>query len=248
MSTPFALQFDLSSFEANSRQELLDLAKSAEAADRFEDMCACMRALVSSVASGEQLSEEERNLLSVAYKNVIGSRRAAWRTISALPESKNQNAYRATLVREVEAVAKDLLSLIADKGFASNGTRENQIFFVKLVADYYRYLAEVNKTQEYIDNASANYKTAHELSALELTAANPIRLGVSLNYSVCVYELLGDDKTACTIAKDAFDKAIAEIDQLSEDVYKDSTLILQLLRDNLTLWTGGKEEDAGDDA
>lgn len=79
------------------------------------------------------------------------------------------------------------------------------------VADYYRYLAEVNKTQEYIDNASANYKTAHELSALELTAANPIRLGVSLNYSVCVYELLGDDKTACTIAKDAFDKAIAEI-------------------------------------
>ena len=35
----------------------------------------------------------------------------------------------------------------------------------------------------------------------------------------------------------AFDDAIAELDQLKDDTYKDSTLIMQLLRDNLTVST-----------
>ena len=42
---------------------------------------------------------------------------------------------------------------------------------------------------------------------------------------------------ACHLAKQAFDDAIAELDTPSEESYKDSTLIMQLLRDNLTLWT-----------
>jgi hypothetical protein len=50
---------------------------------------------------------------------------------------------------------------------------------------------------------------------------------------------------ACQLAKQAFDEAIAELDTLSEDSYKDSTLIMQLLRDNLTLWTSDLQEDGG---
>ena len=51
----------------------------------------------------------------------------------------------------------------------------------------------------------------------------------------------------------AFDDAIAELDTLNEDSYKDSTLIMQLLRDNLTLWTSdtageGEEVEAGGDS
>ncbi len=48
------------------------------------------------------------------------------------------------------------------------------------------------------------------------------------------------------MAKQAFDEAIAELDTLSEESYKDSTLIMQLLRDNLTLWTSDLQEDAGE--
>ena len=50
---------------------------------------------------------------------------------------------------------------------------------------------------------------------------------------------------ACQLAKQAFDEAIAELDSLSEESYKDSTLIMQLLRDNLTLWTSDLQDDGG---
>lgn len=108
--------------------------------------------------------------------------------------------------------------------------------------DYYRYLAELEKKPKGTE-ACQDAKEAYELATTEakvLPQVNPIRLGLSLNKSVFYYELMGDSKEACEIAKTAFDDAIAELDALKEDSYKDSTLIMQLLRDNLTLWTSGE--------
>ena len=62
------------------------------------------------------------------------------------------------------------------------------------------------------------------------------------------FEIQNKPQEACALAKQAFDDAIAELDTLSEESYKDSTLIMQLLRDNLTLWTSDitDAEDGGD--
>ena len=105
--------------------------------------------------------------------------------------------------------------------------------------DYFRYLAEFatgNDRKDAAENSLVAYKAASEIATTELPPTHPIRLGLALNFSVFYYEILNSPERACRLAKTAFDDAIAELDTLSEDSYKDSTLIMQLLRDNLTLW------------
>ena len=116
--------------------------------------------------------------------------------------------------------------------------------FARLQADYYRYLAEFAKNDVkmgHAGNAEESYKAATE-KAGELAPTHPIRLGLALNYSVFLYEVQQKNNEACELAKKAFDDAIAELDTLDEESYKDSTLIMQLLRDNLTLWTSDDGE------
>ena len=78
--------------------------------------------------------------------------------------------------------------------------------------------------------------------AENLKSTHPIRLGLALNYSVFYYEILNSSDIACKFAKQAFDNAIADLDGLEEDEYRDSATIMQLLRDNLTLWTSDLNE------
>ncbi|KAJ1886739.1 14-3-3 protein [Coemansia sp. IMI 209127] len=206
---------------------------------------------------GADLSVEERNLLSVAYKNVIGSRRASWRIVSSIENkelSRGNNTqverikgYRAVIESELHEVCEDILSVLKDNLLKSAEEPESKIFYYKMEGDYYRYLAEFLQTDER-DGASKSaekaYNEASEVANKELPSTHPIRLGLALNFSVFYYEIANSPEKACKLAKDAFDDAISELDNLSEESYKDSTLIMQLLRDNLTLWTSDLNEEA----
>jgi 14-3-3 protein beta/theta/zeta len=114
--------------------------------------------------------------------------------------------------------------------------------------DYYRYLAEVAGATkaEVVDNSEKAYQEAFDIAKNQMQPTHPIRLGLALNYSVFFYEIKNAPEKACQLAKQAFDEAIAELDTLNEDSYKDSTLIMQLLRDNLTLWTSDTKDDEAD--
>jgi len=110
----------------------------------------------------------------------------------------------------------------------------------------HRYLAEFAtepEKKENADKASESYQTAMSCAEEELASTHPIRLGLALNYSVFLYEVNNQQGEACKLAKSAFDAAIAELDKLDEESYKDSTLIMQLLRDNLTLWTSEDQNE-----
>ena len=74
-----------------------------------------------------------------------------------------------------------------------------------------------------------------------LQSTNPIMLGLALNFSVFYYEIEGDAQKACDLARDVYNGAVSGFESLSESDYKDTTLIMQLLRDNLTLWGAGTE-------
>ncbi|GAM21685.1 hypothetical protein SAMD00019534_048600, partial [Acytostelium subglobosum LB1] len=230
-----------------SREDNVYMAKLAEQAERYEEMVQSMK-LVAEL--DVELTVEERNLLSVAFKNVIGARRASWRIISSIEqkeESKGNESnvkkikgYKTKVEKELSDICHDILDVLDKNLIPSSTTGESKVFYYKMKGDYFRYLAEFASgavRKESAENSLIAYKSASDVAVTELAPTHPIRLGLALNFSVFYYEILNSPDRACGLAKQAFDDAIAELDTLSEDSYKDSTLIMQLLRDNLTLWT-----------
>jgi len=113
-----------------------------------------------------------------------------------------------------------------------------------MTGDYYRYLAEFRQEEEdYKNKAKEFYQNALDVATENLPETHPTRLGLALNFSVCYYEILKQPEKACELAKKSFDAAIEKLDTLNDSSYKDSTLIMQLLRDNLTLWTSEQNDD-----
>ena len=229
------------------------MAKLAEQAERYEEMVEYMKSVANTTDMGDDLSLEERNLLSVAYKNVVGARRASLRIIGSIEAKEKQKsdgkegaigAYKAKVEEELNTICQDILLLLDNSLIKETLAAEPKVFYQKMKADYYRYLAEFaqgDKKQDHAKSASDAY-TAATGAATGLAPTHPIRLGLALNFSVFLYEVQSLQSDACNLAKAAFDDAIAELDTLDEESYKDSTLIMQLLRDNLTLWTSEEND------
>ncbi|XP_068190128.1 14-3-3 protein beta/alpha-1 [Antennarius striatus] len=236
------------------KSDLVQKAKLAEQAERYDDMAAAMKSVTE---QGAELSNEERNLLSVAYKNVVGARRSSWRVISSIEQKTEGNdkkqqmarEYRVKIETELEEICTDVLGLLDNFLIPSSTAAESKVFYLKMKGDYYRYLSEVasgDRKKSTVDMSQQAYQEAFDISKGDMQPTHPIRLGLALNFSVFYYEILNNPDKACSLAKAAFDEAIAELDTLNEDSYKDSTLIMQLLRDNLTLWTSENQADEGE--
>lgn len=248
------------------RAELVQRAKLGEEAERYDDMAKAMKDVVQ---MNQPLTNEERNLLSVAYKNVVGARRSSWRVMSSIEQKNESNEkkreqvqkYREKIEAELKQICHEvldilnnnLLSKILKENSNDRADIESKVFYLKMKGDYYRYLAEVSAGEERKNVISSSEEAYQEATnqAAQLEPTHPIRLGLALNFSVFYYEIMNQPEKACELAKGAFDEAIAELDNLKEDSYKDSTLIMQLLRDNLTLWTsdaqGDNDDQGGDD-
>jgi len=240
---------------AEQKSDFVSRAKLAEQAERYDDMAKFMKGVTE---TGLELSNEERNLLSVAYKNVVGARRSSWRVISSIESKADQEMvqakmcqeYREKVEKELKDICADVLKLLEDFLIPNSKQSESKVFYLKMKGDYYRYLAEVAQGEDrakIMQSSQEAYKQAFQIAEEKMPPTHPIRLGLALNFSVFHYEILNNPEEACTLAKSAFDLAIAELDTLSEESYKDSTLIMQLLRDNLTLWTSDNQPDDEED-
>jgi len=238
----------------DEREESVYMAKLSEQAERYPEMVEAMKKIAK---LGTELTVDERNLLSVAYKNVIGARRAAWRIISSIEEkeverNENENKvskvkdYREKIEGELTEICNDILGVLDEHLVPSATSSESKVFYLKMKGDYLRYMAEFSTgdvRKEAANKALAAYKEAISVASEDMPPTNPIRLGLVLNFSVFYYEILNSQDEACNLAKKAFDDAISDLDKLSDDSYKETTLILQLLRENLSLWTSNKGDD-----
>ena len=233
-------------------EEKIYLARVAEQCERYDDMIEFLGILKT---KKDDLTTDERNLVSVAYKNEITTRRSAWRAISTIASNSKYEQYADVLkkyndqiVGEMESIWNDIKEL-CDNHFIKNADdAESEVFFSKLKGDYFRYMAEVttgDKLSQYKNEALEAYKQAQKDSE-ELLVSHPIKLGLALNFSVFYFEILGEPKKACDLAKKTFEEAINAIDDMKEDDYKDAAMILQLLKDNITLWNAEFEDEDDD--
>lgn len=168
-----------------NRENYVFLAKLAEQAERYEEMVENMKKVASSSSEGKELSVEERNLLSVAYKNVIGARRASWRIVSSIEQKEEQkleqflqqqkdldgsnaasteedkqqialiSKYRSGIEVELAKICDDILSVLDNHLIPSASSGESKVFYYKMKGDYHRYLAEFS-------SGDVKYKTTDD--------------------------------------------------------------------------------------
>ena len=199
---------------------------------------------------GADVSADERNLLSVAFKNLISSKRAACRTIAAIEQNPKYgkyadalSGYKTSIEGKLTADCQRIVDMIKSKVLSKSCDGEPKAFFIKMIGDYYRYIAE-NARDSLLEQVKQNaLKAYNEANQIKLPPCNPIKLGLALNFSVFHYEVMKNHKAACELADKALQEALDKIDELEEDDFRDAKSIIELLKENLTLW---KEEEDGD--
>ena len=224
------------------------LAMLAEQCNRFEEMVEFLEEMLKT--RDKDLSSDERNLLSIAYKNSVSSRRTAIRTIVAYEskEKKKETSaflpfiqeYRKKVEDELTKQCKSILSMIDSTLLKKAEEDEAKVFYIKMKGDYNRYMAEYAEgdlKSQVSDDALAAYREASE-KAKTLQVLNPISLGLALNFSVFYYEVMNDHETACKIADEALTNANKDLPNIDEDAEenRDAISIINLLKENLDMW------------
>jgi len=231
----------MSKYEKNVYMAML-----AEQCNRFEEMVEFLENMVGK--RDNDLNSDERNLLSIAYKNSITSKRTALRTVMAyeMKEKKKETSnflpfiveYRKRIEDELTKTCQNVLSSIDNHLLKKAEDVEAKVFYYKMKGDYYRYIAEYAQNdlkQQVAEGASSAYKSANDL-AKDLSPIHPISLGLALNYSVFYYEVYGDHQKACEIAKITLDAATPLLENADSEENADAVSILDLLRENLEMW------------
>lgn len=242
-----------------TREDFIYQAKIAEQTERFDEMINFVKRFVE--MGDNILSPDERYVFATAYKNAVGNRRAELRVLTAIEQKEIRKGddtmvntikgYKKKIEKELANLCYSLLDLIEKEMLPKSKNAENQIYFLKMKGDYNRYLSEFQDEEEcteIVQKGLQAYSDAEKLCKMNLPATHPMRLGVYLNMSVFYYEILQEPGRALMLTKSALDEALGQIDSINEEMYKDCTLIMQLLRDNLTLWSseipGADEQQA----
>jgi len=238
------------------------MARLAEQAGRFDDMVVYMSRVSHMVKVGAELNSEERNLLSVGFKNAVGARRTALREIVKMMQTEKPEflpcveAHKSGVELELKGKCEEVLALLnsSDGGgltatASASGDAEGFVFYGKMEGDYHRYLAEF-LLQEPLHSTHAQkayeaYYKSYEKASSALPATCAIRLGLALNFSVFYYEVYRKAPEACNLARASLDAAIQALEQLPSQglsqeemqrIHEDSRSILELLQQNLVLW------------
>ena len=234
----------------NSYEKLIYSALLADQCSLYDDMGYFFKGLIKD--RKEILNLDEMNLFSISCKNTISNYRSAVRTILAYEnkEKKKDNSIYLPFVKEYKNIVENIFyekcheiitfieeNIVKKALFEEYGV-EGKAFFYKMLGDYHKYLCECDtfKAKE-MNQAKLYYNKAIELSK-NLQITNRIHLGLFLNYSVFLNEILNEKKKSIELAKSTIEKFKKEEKNLNkdDDNDKDSLAVINLMKENLGNW------------
>jgi len=218
------------------------------------------------VDAGRALSDSERKLFLLAFKNCVGARRKAWRVLgqeeqrmlaansadSLLPHLR---LYKSEVEGEIEAVCAEMLTAINTLLDVPNGelNTTERVFYWKLRGDYCRYLCEFQQNNQRADSErkalDAYNREKDEVmdSAYGLMPSDPQLLGLALNMSVFHYEILGNRQEGLSLCRDVYEAAEKHLreahEELDSNLMRSAKDVLTLLKDNLQPWEQEQDID-----
>ncbi|CAE7241751.1 BMH2 [Symbiodinium sp. KB8] len=227
-------------------EEAVVLANVAERAERYEDMVDYMK---ERVKAGKALAREEREMFAAAYKGLMASRRFAVRVAKSVQEQeadaeKEKNAalaagYLSKVRLELQGICIQVLEILEGILLPKAETGEPKVFYLKLQADYYRYLAEFldgEGQREALASAAESYVTATGEAEKHLMVTHPVRLGVALNHAVFKHTVMKDPAAAAQIVKESLELAARSLEGMPEEAVRDAQPLVAIMQDNLRMW------------
>ncbi|KAH0789346.1 14-3-3 protein [Histomonas meleagridis] len=191
-----------------------------------------------------QLTPEDEATVSVVTKGRIDQLRRASRIICVVEEREENKGkvnrvialrgFKSKIEEELAGLLNQYITLI-DNSFLVHPTSEpSRILFLKMKADYCRYLAEIHRMQvQQVRNA---YTQAYDAARAALPPAHPLRTGIALNFSVFHYEISGNKTLARELATTAYEEALVAAKSLPPDEKEDAMEVINLISSNLNNW------------
>ena len=237
-----------------SREEYIYLSKLYSKAEEYKKV---LEFIEEFIKLNPKLDKEECDIVSTGFKNMISDKRSSWFTLNSM-ERKEKKKKKNT-VKEIKEIKSHIenelretcnkLQEIIDKYLLPNNEEDDTIvFLLKLKADYFRYICEFAEGKEFeynLNKAEEYYKKAFEISEKKLPIINCNRVSIGLNYAIFLYEVKKDRMAGFDVAQNIFKESMKFIDDLEKSKFRDTLLIIQLLKENIIFWNSemGDEEE-----
>ena len=235
-----------------SREEYIYLSKLYSKAEEYKKV---LEFIEEFIKLNPKLDKEECDIVSTGFKNMISDKRSSWFTLNSM-ERKEKKKKKNT-VKEIKEIKNHIenelretcnkLQEIIDKYLLPNNEEDDTIvFLLKLKADYFRYICEFAEGKEFeynLNKAEEYYKKAFEISENKLPIINCNRVSIGLNYAIFLYEIKKDRMAGFDVAQNIFKESMKFIDDLEKSKFRDTLLIIQLLKENIIFWNSEMSED-----
>ena len=232
----------------------LYMAMLSEQCHRYDEMVNYLEEMIKT--RDKDISTDERNLLSVAYKNLLLPLRLSLRTVMAYETKEKKKEvssflpyireYREKIENEITKNCQNVITIVENDLLKKASETESKVFYIKMKADYNRFICEYavgDLKEKVLKDALTCYQEADNL-AKELPVLNITSLGLSLNYCVFYYEAMNDTKFAIKIADNAYEKVSKEFNNIDENAEENKNVIaiIRLIKENLDMWKSEVEE------